>query len=271
MITQFLSYRSTSLSRVFAIIPNSVSYFSNTLPMAAISEEVLPPFQGSNSVPPSLFDGTARLYTTYYCPFAQRAWIARNYKGLHNKIELVAIDLDDRPLWYKEKVYPLNQVPALEHDNKVIGQSIDVIKYIDSHFEGPSLFPDDPEKLEFTEELFKFSVKCTEPLFYYLQGKTPESEVRASLDKFEEYFSKYSEEGPFLLGAEFTAADAVYAPMMLRYHPLFLELHNYDITEGRPKLAAWLKALETVEAIKQTKWDPELNLKIFKRRNLGII
>ena len=36
----------------------------------------------------------------------------------------------------------------------------------------------DAEKLEFTEELFKFSVKCTEPLFYYLQGKTPESEVR---------------------------------------------------------------------------------------------
>ena len=36
MITQFLSYRSTSLSRVFAIIPSSVSYFSNTLPMAAM-------------------------------------------------------------------------------------------------------------------------------------------------------------------------------------------------------------------------------------------
>ena len=32
------------------------------------------------------------------------------------------------------------QVPSLEHNNKVRGESLDLIKYIDSHFEGPSLF-----------------------------------------------------------------------------------------------------------------------------------
>jgi hypothetical protein len=85
----------------------------------------------------------------YLCPFAQRAWIARNYKvvpspsppfsdllkrfslicgvfreretetffcsspsvqGLQDKIKIVAIDLADRPAWYKEKVYPENKV-----------------------------------------------------------------------------------------------------------------------------------------------------------------
>lgn len=34
------------------------------------------------------------------------------------------------------------QVPALEHNNEVKGESLDLIKYIDNHFEGPSLFPD---------------------------------------------------------------------------------------------------------------------------------
>ena len=33
------------------------------------------------------------------------------------------------------------QVPSLEHNNEVRGESLDLIKYIDSHFEGPSLFP----------------------------------------------------------------------------------------------------------------------------------
>lgn len=33
------------------------------------------------------------------------------------------------------------QVPALEHKNEVKGESLDLIKYIDANFEGPSLFP----------------------------------------------------------------------------------------------------------------------------------
>ena len=33
-------------------------------------------------------------------------------------------------------------MPSLEHNNKVTGESLDLIKYIDSHFEGPALYPD---------------------------------------------------------------------------------------------------------------------------------
>jgi glutathione S-transferase len=31
------------------------------------------------------------------------------------------------------------QVPSLEHSNKVIGESLDLIKYMNSHFDGPKL------------------------------------------------------------------------------------------------------------------------------------
>ncbi|XP_057252401.1 protein IN2-1 homolog B isoform X2 [Beta vulgaris subsp. vulgaris] len=234
-------------------------------------QEVLPPFLSSNSDPPALFDGTTRLYVTYYCPFAQRAWLTRNYKGLHDKIQLVPIDLDDRPTWYKEKVNPANKVPALEHNNNIIVESLDLIKYIDANFEGPSLFPDDHAKKEYTEELFVYSDKWNPTLFFYLRGTKSEDEMRAAFDKFEELLSKYNHEGPFLLGAQFSAADVVYAPFLQRYLPLFIDLHKYDITEGRPKLAAWLKALDTIEAFQQTKWDEEQNVKIYKRRNLGIV
>ncbi|MQL41407.1 hypothetical protein EI012_26220, partial [Escherichia coli] len=108
--------------------------------------EVLPPSLTATSDPPPLFDGTTRLYTSYICPYAQRVWITRNYKGLQDKIKLLPIDLQNRPALYKEKLYPENKVPSLEHNRKVLGESLDLIKYIDVNFEGPSLVPSDPAK-----------------------------------------------------------------------------------------------------------------------------
>ncbi|KAK9126870.1 hypothetical protein Scep_015716 [Stephania cephalantha] len=136
-------------------------------------QEVRPPALDVTSDPPSVFDGTTRLYMAYTCPFAQRAWITRNYKGLQDKIQLVPIDLWKRPAWYKEKVYPENKVPALEHNNVVIGDSLDVVKYIDSNFEGPSLLPNDPAKREFVEELLAYTDKFVGGVYACLQGMEP--------------------------------------------------------------------------------------------------
>ncbi|XP_062117076.1 protein IN2-1 homolog B-like isoform X2 [Humulus lupulus] len=105
-------------------------------------QEVLPPILNSTAEQRCLFDGTTRLYTYYFCPYAQRAWITRNYKGLQEEIKLVPLNLLDRPAWYKEKVYSGNKVPAMEHNGKLIGESLDIIKYLDTNFEVPSLFPD---------------------------------------------------------------------------------------------------------------------------------
>uniref|UniRef100_A0A0D9Z5L0 GST N-terminal domain-containing protein n=1 Tax=Oryza glumipatula TaxID=40148 RepID=A0A0D9Z5L0_9ORYZ len=63
------------------------------------------------------------------------------HQGLQEKIKLVPTDTNDRPAWYKE-VYPKNTLPSLEHNNKIIGESLDLIKYIDINFAGPRLTPD---------------------------------------------------------------------------------------------------------------------------------
>lgn len=100
-----------------------------------MKEEVLPPTLASNSQPPNLLDGTTRLYISYICPYVQRVWIARNFKvpidggvpagliisscfryqnlenflgqGLQDKIQLVAIDLQDKPAWYYTHSHPV--------------------------------------------------------------------------------------------------------------------------------------------------------------------
>ncbi|KAL5716862.1 glutathione transferase [Ranunculus cassubicifolius] len=228
--------------------------------MSTSLQEVLPPALNSSSDPPCLFDGTTRLYISYICPYAQRAWITRNCKGLHDKIKLVAIELGDRPAWYKEKLYPANKVPALEYKNQVKGESLDLIKYIDSEFEGPALFPDDPAKIEFAEELFSYTDTFNKDVTTAIKEN---GEVGAPFDFLEKALSKF-DDGPFFLG-QFSQVDIAFAPFTQRYRPLLLEVKEYDITAGRPKLASWFEELDKMEGYKQTKMDPSLLLGIMKK------
>ncbi|KAJ0101059.1 hypothetical protein Patl1_06208 [Pistacia atlantica] len=229
---------------------------------ANVVQEVLPPALDSTSDPPAVFDGTTRLYISYTCPFAQRVWITRNCKGLQEKIKLVPIDLKNRPDWYKEKVYPANKVPSLEHNNEVKGESLDLIKYVDSHFEGPSLFPDDPTKKEFAEELFAYTDTFSKSVVSFMKGDG--NEPGAAFDHIETALSKFNE-GPFFLG-QFSLVDIAYAPFIERFQPFLLEVKKYDITAGRPKLAAWIEEMNKNEAFNQTRRDPKELVEIYKQR-----
>ncbi|XP_050209481.1 protein IN2-1 homolog B isoform X2 [Mercurialis annua] len=233
--------------------------------MATGVKEVLPPALTSTSEPPPIFDGTTRLYISYTCPYAQRAWIARNCKGLQDVIKLVPINLQDRPAWYKEKVYPPNKVPSLEHNNEVKGESMDLIKYIDSNFNGPSLSPDDPAKKEFAEELFSYMDSFNKALVFLFKGE--ENEAGAVLDFIETSLTKF-EDGPFFLG-QFSLVDIAYAPFIERFQPALLEVRNYDITAGKPNLAAWIEEMNKIEAYNQTQQDPKEYVESYKRIFLG--
>ncbi|KAG6521515.1 hypothetical protein ZIOFF_018638 [Zingiber officinale] len=231
-------------------------------------KEVLPPPLNSSSEPPALFDGTTRLYISYTCPFAQRTWIVRNFKGLQEKIKLVGIDLQNRPDWYKEKVYPGNKVPSLEHDNEVKGESLDLIKFIDETFEGPKLLPDDPAKRQFAEELFSYSDNFNMLNFKSLPSPGDVGdEVVAAYDKIEEALLKF-DDGPFFLG-QFSLVDIAYAPFIERFQYSLAELKNYDVTKGRPKLALWIEELNKIDAYTCTRQDPKELLAGTKKR-LGI-
>ncbi|XP_068669498.1 protein IN2-1 homolog B-like isoform X2 [Aristolochia californica] len=228
-------------------------------------QEALPPVLDSTSEPPSIFDGTTRLYICYKCPFAQRVWIARNYKGLQDTIKLVPIDLQNRPSWYKEKVYPKNKVPSLEHNNEVRGESLDLIKYINENFEGLPLLPDDPAKVEFTEELISYCDKFNATLRNAFVSKGDiENQIREPLDHLECALSRFGD-GPFFLG-QFSMVDIAYAPFIERYEPFLADVWKYDIAAGRPKLASWIEEINKIEAYIQTKNDPKVLVEGYKQR-----
>ncbi|KAK7822401.1 glutathione s-transferase l3, partial [Quercus suber] len=287
--------RLQALGNARAKIPFSAKIAAGTV------NEVLPPPLDSTSEPPQFFDGTTRLYISYTCPFAQRVWITRNCKGLQDKIKLVILDRENRPAWYKEKInsadkvptlehnnefkgesldlikyidshfegpslFPhkrknlqksccptltrstklcflhlkemgMKQVPTLEHNNEFKGESLDLIKYIDSHFEGPSLFPHDPEKKEFAEELLSYTHTFNKAVFSSFERDG--NEAGAAFDYIETALSKFEDE-PFFLG-QFSLVDIAYTPFIERFQPFLLDVKKYDIIAGRPKLAAWIK------------------------------
>ncbi|OMO72656.1 hypothetical protein CCACVL1_17673, partial [Corchorus capsularis] len=188
--------------------------------------------------------------------------------GLQDKIKLVPLNLPNRPAWYKEKVYPENKVPALEHNGKIIGESLDLIKYVDSNFEGPSLLPDDPEKKKFFEELLSFVDKFVGTVFTSFKGSDhPKAAVDPVFDHLENALHKF--DGPFFLG-EFSLADIAYIPFIERFQIFLSEVFQYDITAGRPKLAAWIEEVNKLDPYKQTKvTDPKELVAFYKQRFLG--
>ncbi|XP_039027995.1 glutathione S-transferase L3-like isoform X2 [Hibiscus syriacus] len=182
--------------------------------------------------------------------------------GLQDKIKLVPIELKNRPAWYKERVYPPNKVPALEHNNEVKGESLDLIKYIDTHFEGPSLFPDDPAKRQFADELFSYIDTFYKTVTSSFKGEGTDDGI--AFDDIEIALSEF-EDGPFFLG-QFSLVDIAYAPFIERFHPFFMDVKNYDITHGRPKLATWIEEMNKNEGYKQTRRDPKELVESYKQR-----
>ncbi|GKV05715.1 hypothetical protein SLEP1_g17691 [Rubroshorea leprosula] len=233
--------------------------------MATLSKEILLPPLDATGVQPPLFDGTTRLYTCYTCPYCQRVWITRNYKGLQEKIKLVPLNLQNRPAWYKD-VYPSNKVPSLEHNGKIIGESLDLIKYVDSNFEGPSLFPDDPEKKKFGEELFSYIDTFVRTVFSSFKGD-PAKETGPVFDYLENALHKF-DDGPFFLG-QFSLVDIAYITFVERFQIFLSEVFKIDITAGRPKLAVWIEELNKIDAYTQTKIDPKELVENYKNRFLA--
>ncbi|OEL32811.1 Protein IN2-1, partial [Dichanthelium oligosanthes] len=230
---------------------------------ASSLKETLPPALGSASQPPPVFDGTTRLYICYFCPFAQRAWVTRNFKGLRDKIKLVAIDLQDKPAWYKEKVYPQGTVPSVEHNNEIRGESLDLIRYIDSNFDGPALLPEDAAKRQFADELIAYANAFTKALYAPLMAHAIVSdEVVAALDKLEAALSKFND-GPFFLG-QFSLVDIAYVTMLERVQIYYSHLRNYDIAKDRPNIEKFIEEMNKIDAYTQTKSDPLFLLDLAK-------
>jgi glutathione S-transferase len=178
------------------------------------------------------------LYDAPRCPYAARVRIALAEKGV--EVEVVEIDLSDRPDWLYEK-NPTGRVPVLEEDDRPLAESAVIMEFLEERYPEPALLPPDPADRAAVRLLIFRDHELTGP--YYALRREDEGaaeQLDAALAKLD--LQLY--ERDYLGGAEYGLADIAYVPWLIRARDMLgVELSGY------PSLGAWLARLEQRPAI----------------------
>ena len=178
------------------------------------------------------------LYDAPRCPYAGRVRITLAEKRVD--VEVVEIDLEDRPDWFYKK-NAAGRVPVLEEDGRPLPESAVIMEFLEERYPEPALLPPDPGDRAFVRLLIFRDQELRDPYYAFRRG---EDGAREGLDAALARFDSALGERPFLGGAEYGLADIAYVPWLLRARDMLgVEL------DGFPGLADWLARLEERPAV----------------------
>jgi glutathione S-transferase len=165
-------------------------------------------------------DAELVFFNTFFCPYAQMAWIALNEKGASAKTEFVeglVIRGGDYEVHPRLRALGRSGVPTLFHPvtGTVVDGSTDCVAFVDENFGEPNeLIPRDKElrvrALTCESLLHSF---FTFPFYSMLLRQEHEEQEKAKQKltlAIEELVKGY--QGPFYLGEQFSVADIAVAP-----------------------------------------------------------
>lgn len=240
------------------------------------------------------------LLSAWFCPYAQRAWIAILEKGLQPGKDFTLRNcLKIDPLkkatgGYKKdpfllEVNPLGLVPVIVDDRvqqknnidnegdynmsenvhrAVVCESLICVEYIDEAFDGPALLPSDPAGRAFVRMWADKINKTVCPSFYrMLVRKEPEQRQKAKndlLDAIRTFSSAIR--GPYFIGENISMVDIAIFPWIYRLYILehFREFVIPD-TEEFKHFHEWNSAVMSRPAIVATLADKNDLLECYER------
>ncbi|CAE8613370.1 unnamed protein product [Polarella glacialis] len=228
-----------------------------------------------------------RLYCGWFCPFAQRAWIALEEKGA--AYEYVAIEPyeedPEKPGGYSKNPLPLEEkrrrypdfvaasprglLPAIEYHTSTgqihrVFESMVCVEYLDELLPGPSLMPPiaAPEQRALVRAWCAWANEKIIPHFYRLlmrqSAEEREAEKRQLLDGlrcFAEAMSPVSSTGgAYFLGDDFSMADIAVCPWWTRFHSIGATYRGLEIPHGGAfdRLHLWGAACEGRPSVART-------------------
>jgi glutathione S-transferase len=178
------------------------------------------------------------LYDAPRCPYCARVRIVLAEKGV--ELDVVEIDLSDRPAWLYEK-NATGRVPVLEEGGRPLPESPVIMEFLEERYPEPPLLPADPADRAFVRLLVFRDHELTDPYYAFRRGKDG---AREELDAMFGAMDVVLGERPFLGGAEYGLADIAYVPWILRTRDMLgVDLDRF------PSLTAWLARLEERPAI----------------------
>ncbi|XP_064611437.1 glutathione S-transferase omega-1-like [Liolophura sinensis] len=217
---------------------------------------------------PPLKPGSLRLYSMRFCPFAQRTRLLLEHKNI--PYETVNINLKQKPDWFLQR-NPLGLVPVLEHDEKVVYESLVCNEYLEDIYPKFRCSPRDPYLLALDRMVVERSNWFISRFYKVLLKDQQKNETLDQLEKALDVLEKdLSGRGKFLAGNAVGNLDFLLWPWFERLCVVEV-ISGFKFTEERfPKLFSWMKNMNNLPAVQKTAFDVASHLvfvKSLKDRN----
>ena len=169
-----------------------------------------------------------------YSSWSLRPWIALKVAGIAFEEEVISLDAKD----FKARVSKVSgtgKVPALADGNVYVWESLAILEYLAEKYPSVPLWPADPAARALARAIASEMHAGFVPLRRHLpmnmrrpvmpRQLTPEA--HANVRRIEAIWTDcrthYGTDGAFLFGS-FSAADAMYAPVVSRFHTYAVEV-----------------------------------------------
>ncbi len=163
-----------------------------------------------------------------YSSWSMRPWVAMKVAGLAFDEEVISLNAPE----FKGRLLAVSgtgKVPTLIDGDVRVWESLAILEYLAERFPAAKLWPADPKARaharaianEMHAGFLPLRRSCPMNLWRPVKKLALNDETAANVRRIEamwtECRTRYGEGGPFLFG-HFTAADAMYAPVVSRFH-----------------------------------------------------
>ncbi len=208
-----------------------------------------------------------KLYSAWYCPFAQRAWMALEHKGID--FDYVEVDPYHKTDWWLEVSQGSAMVPVIVQSGESTEQStvLDsnrILEYLDDLYpQKNAVFSDKPgQRTEQKYWMDHISNNITPYFYRYLKGHRAGAAQDEALANMMTGLASFAEamhsQGPFFSGQEVGVVDISMIPFAYRIQVLLEQYQNFKLpTEGErwTRYHRWYKAMLESSAFKTTATD----------------
>jgi len=175
-----------------------------------------------------------------YSSWSLRPWIAMKVAGIAFDEVVISLDAPD----FKSRVSKISgtgKVPALDDDGIHVWESLAILEYLAERFPAARLWPADPAaraharaiSSEMHAGFLPLRRACPMNMWRPVKKRELSAEVMVNVRRIEAMWTdcraRFGSDGPFLFGP-FCAADAMYAPVVARFH-------TYDVAVDAPARA----------------------------------
>lgn len=221
------------------------------------------------------------LYSSWFCPFAQRAWIACEEKCVdYHWVEVNPYAVDPKepggytkkqlPIEIKQAMYPQfvaaspkGLVPAIDCCGEKLCESQPIIEYIDGKFKerGAQLCPDDPFERALCRVWADYAdQRIQRPYYRMLVEQSAQARQAAYADMVAgcKDFARAMaplERGPFFRGAHFSYTDVSFAPFFWRILLVGKHYRDIELPDDDPdirRLMEWWRAVKARGSVAKT-------------------